>query len=116
MASSSGHALDSKQIHEQLHDSDSSSEFSQDSDIDIFDLTDPDAETRGADLRDSCSNSDANVGGGGGCSGGYKDEDDDNEDWALWDENDHDFYMIFLASSGHEPPQTGKMPVSPHDL
>jgi hypothetical protein len=49
MASSSGHALDSKQIHEQLHhDSDSFSEFSQHSDIDTPDHTDP-------DLSDSCS-------------------------------------------------------------
>jgi hypothetical protein len=56
MASSSGHMLDSKQIHEQLHDdSDSSSEFRQDSDIDIFDRIDPDAEIYGPDLSDSFS-------------------------------------------------------------
>jgi hypothetical protein len=48
--SSSGHALDSKQIHEQLHvDSDSFSEFSQDSDIDMFDCIDPDAKISGPD-------------------------------------------------------------------
>jgi hypothetical protein len=59
MASSSGHALDSKQIHEQLHDdSDSFSEFSQNSDIDTFEHTDTDAKKSGPDLSDSCSNSD----------------------------------------------------------
>jgi hypothetical protein len=37
MESSGGHALDSKQIHEQLHDdSDFFTEFIHDSDIDIF--------------------------------------------------------------------------------
>jgi hypothetical protein len=62
MASSSGCELDSEQIHVQLHvDSDSFSEFSQDSVIDIFDRIDSD--------------------GVGGCSGGYSDEDHDNEDW-----------------------------------
>jgi hypothetical protein len=37
---------------------DSFGEFSQDSDIDIFDHTDPDAEICGSDMSDSCSNSD----------------------------------------------------------
>jgi hypothetical protein len=102
MASSSGHALDSKQIHEKLrNDSDSFSEFSQDSDIDIIDHVDPDAEISGPDLSDSGSNSDdgeasANV-------GSDNDEDGDNEDWALGDENDHNFYKI-------------QMPVSPHQF
>jgi hypothetical protein len=61
MMSSSGHALDSKQIHEQLHDDlDSSSEFIQDSDIDtcIFNCIDTDAKICGPDLSDSCSTSD----------------------------------------------------------
>jgi hypothetical protein len=84
MASSCGHASESKQIHELLHDdSDSFSEFSQDSDTDIFDSTDPDAEICGTDLRDSCSNSgdgqaSAYVGGDDGGNddsdgGGYND-------------------------------------------
>jgi hypothetical protein len=104
MESSIGHALDSKQIHEQLHnDLDSFGDLSQDSDIDIFDRIDPDFEISRPDLSDSCSNSHdsqvgANVGGDdggndGGC-GDYDDEDDDNEEWALWYENNHDFYMI----------------------
>jgi hypothetical protein len=88
MASSDGHALDSKLIREQLNnDSDSFSEFSQDSDIDVFDCIDSDAEISGPGL--SCNNSDgqvsANVGGGdigyddgGGCSSGYNDKDDDD--------------------------------------
>jgi hypothetical protein len=81
VASPSGQALDSKQIHEQLHvDSDFFSEFSQDSDIDMFDCIDPDAKISGPVLSDSCSNSDDCCGGGG-----YNDERDDNEDWALWD-------------------------------
>jgi hypothetical protein len=51
---SRGHVLDSKQIHEQFHDdSDSFSEFSQDSDVDIFDHIDPDAKMSGPDLSDS---------------------------------------------------------------
>lgn len=57
----------------------------------------------------------ADNGGNDGPGGGYDDEDDDNEDWALWDENDHDFYMMpFCASSGYKPPQNGQMTVSPH--
>jgi hypothetical protein len=56
MMSSSGRALDSKQIHEQLHDDlDSSSEFSQDSDIDIFNRIEIDAKICGPDLSDSCT-------------------------------------------------------------
>jgi hypothetical protein len=59
MAFSSGRAVDSKQIREQLHDdSDALSEFSQDSDIDIFGHIDFDGEICGPDLSDSCSNSD----------------------------------------------------------
>jgi hypothetical protein len=47
-----------------------------------------------------------------GCSDGY-DENHYNEDWALWDENNHDFYMIpFRASSGYKPPRSRQMPVS----
>jgi hypothetical protein len=109
--SSSGCALDSRQIHKQLHDDlDSSSEFSQDSYIDIFDCMDPDAKMSRPDLSDSCSNSDdsqasAYVGGGRGDSGGGGGGDgydkDDNEDWAFWGENVHVFYMIpFCVSSG----------------
>lgn len=52
----------------------------------------------------------ANVGGdnGGidGPGGRQDDEDDDNENWVLWDENIHDFYMM--------PPQNRQMTVSPH--
>jgi hypothetical protein len=85
MRSSSGHALDSKQIHEQLHDDlDYFCEFIQDSDIDIFDYIDLDAEITGCDLSDSCSNYDgqvsANVGGEDGGSddgdGGYDDKEE----------------------------------------
>lgn len=79
MASYSGCALDSKQIHGQLYDdSDSFSEFSHHSDIDMLDHTDP-------DLSDSYSNFDdgqasRNVSGdNSGNGGGYN----DNEDWAL---------------------------------
>jgi hypothetical protein len=70
MASSRGRELDSKQIHEQLHDdSDPSCEFIHDSDIDVF-------ERIGPDLSDSCSNSDhgqvsGNVGGDYVGGGGY---------------------------------------------
>jgi hypothetical protein len=50
MASSSGRALDSKQIHEQMHDdSDSFSEFCQDSGTDIFDRIYTDVEMCGPD-------------------------------------------------------------------
>jgi hypothetical protein len=91
MASSSGRALDSKQIHEQLHDSDSFIEFIQDSDTDIFDRIYPGAEISGPDLGDSFSNSDdgqvsGNVGGDVGVNdsgSGYNDEAHDNEDWVL---------------------------------
>jgi hypothetical protein len=115
--------LDSKQLQEQQHvDSDSFSEFSQDSDIDMFDCINPDAKISGPDLSDTCSNSDdcqvsGNVGDddggndsgdGEGCSsGGYNDEDIDNEDWVLWDENNNNFYTIpFRASSDYKPPQS----------
>jgi hypothetical protein len=55
VAPSSGRAVDSKQIHEELyHNSDPFSEFSQDSDIDVFDRIDPDAEINGPDLSGSC--------------------------------------------------------------
>jgi hypothetical protein len=105
MASSIWCALDRKQIHEQLHDDlDSFSKVSQDSDVYMFDRIDPDAEISGPDLSDSCSNSDdGQVSGNVG--GGDYDRDDDNEDWAPWDKNNHDFYMIpFHASSGYKPP------------
>jgi hypothetical protein len=113
--SSSGRALDNREIH---YDSDSSYEFSQDSDIHLFDGIDPDSEISGPDLRGSFSNSDAgelkNVGGGGG---DYNDEDDDNDAWAVWDENSHDFYMIlFRASCGYKPPRSKQMPVSPDEF
>jgi hypothetical protein len=66
--------------------------LTQDSGIDIFDRTDPDAEISGPHMSDSCSNSNdgqasANVGGdngansGGGCSGDYDDKDNDNEEY-----------------------------------
>jgi hypothetical protein len=80
-------------------------------------------------LSDSCSNSDdgqvsANVGGGdggnddsGGCRGDYNDKNEDNKHWALWDNNNHDSYMIiFHASSGYKPPQNVQMPVFMHKV
>jgi hypothetical protein len=79
-------------MQEQLHDDlGSFTEISQDSDIDIIKYSDPDAEINRPELSDTGGNSDdsqasAKVGGGGGDNN----EVDDNEDWALWDENDHD--------------------------
>jgi hypothetical protein len=62
MASSSKHALDSKQIHEQLRDdSYPFSKFSHDSDIEIFDHIDTDAEISGPDLSDGCNSDDDQV-------------------------------------------------------
>jgi hypothetical protein len=89
MAPSSGRESDSKEIHGQLHvDSGSFSEFGQDSDTDIFHRIDPDV------------------------VGGYNDEDQDNEDWVLWDENNHDIYMIpFRPLSGYKPFRSRQMPV-----
>jgi hypothetical protein len=130
MASSCGLALDSKQIHKQLHhDSDSFTEFSQDLDIDIFDRIDPDAEISGPGFSDSCSNSDdgqvsAHVGGGNngnddgcGCSSGYNDEDVDDDEWALWHEYNRDFNMIsFRASAGYKPPRSRQMPFSSDEI
>jgi hypothetical protein len=93
-------------------DSDSFSEFSQDLDIDIIERIDPDVKMSGPDLSDSCNNSDdgkasGNVGGdgvNGGGGGGYSDK-NDNGDWALWSENNHDFYIIpFRASYDYIPP------------
>jgi hypothetical protein len=95
-----------KHIHEQLHDDlDSFSDFSQDSNTDIFECIDPDSEISRPDLSNSDdSQVSANVGGDDGGRGGYDDEDDD-EKWALWYENNHDFYMIpFSASSGCKAP------------
>jgi hypothetical protein len=99
--------LDSKEIREQPHDdSDSFSEISQDSDTDINEASDPDAEINRPDLSDSGGNSDdgqadENGGSGGGDRSAYDDaaddDDDDvdyNEDRALWDKNDHDFCKI----------------------
>jgi hypothetical protein len=121
VASSSEYALDCKEIHEELHgDSDYFSELSQDSDIYLFDCIDLDAEISEPDLSDSCSNCNdgqvsENVGGkdGGNDGGsGYNDESDDNEDWALWDENNHDLCMIpFRVSSGYKPSRSRQMPV-----
>lgn len=35
--------------------------------------------------------------------------DGDNDDWAIWDENDHDFCKIpYCASSGYKPPCNGQ--------
>jgi hypothetical protein len=45
-----------------------------------------------------------NVGGGSGYNDGYNDKDNNNEDWGLWDENNHDFYMVlFHDSSSYKP-------------
>jgi hypothetical protein len=106
MASTSGRALDSKQIREQLHvDSDSFSEISQDSDIDIIEHSDPDAEINETDLSESGGNSDdgqasTNVvdDDDDGVGGDDNDENDDtNDDLALWDGNDHDFCKIHFV-------------------
>jgi hypothetical protein len=86
--------LDSKQIYELHVDADSFSEFSLELDIDVLDCIDRD--------------------GVNGCNGGYNDEGHDNGDWAHWDENNHEFYMIpFCASSGYKPPRSRQKPVSP---
>jgi hypothetical protein len=54
---------------------------------------------------------------GDGGGGDDNDEDDTNDDWAIWDENDHDFCKIpFRASSGNKPPRNGQMPVSPREF
>lgn len=104
--STSRRALDSKQICEQLHDVlDSFCEISQNSDIDLIVHSDPDAKINEPDLNNSDGNSDdcqasTTVGGVGG-----NDEDNGNDDWAVWDKNDHDFSEVpILASSGHNPP------------
>jgi hypothetical protein len=92
MSTSWQHALSSKHICEHLHDdSDSFSDISQDSDTDITEHNDPDAETNRCDLSDSSGNSDdgqvcENAGDyddGGGGRGGDDNNDDDNEDFAL---------------------------------
>jgi hypothetical protein len=76
----------------------------------------------GRDLSDSCNNShdghvSGNVSDDDGGGGGYNGKDDDNEDYALWDENNHGFYVIkFRASFGYKPPRNGQMPVSTHDF
>jgi hypothetical protein len=119
VASASGRALGSKQIREQLHDvSDSFSEINQDSDIDIIAHSDLDDEINEPDLSDSGGNYDdgqasTNVVDCGG-GGDDNDEDDTNDDWAVWEENDHDFYKIpFRASSGYKPPRNRQMPIFP---
>jgi hypothetical protein len=93
-------------MHEQLdNDSVSFCEFSHDSDI--FDLTDGGAKICGGDFSDSCKVS-GNVGGDVGGNGRYNDEGDDNEYWALWDENNHDFYMMpYCASSDYKAARMG---------
>jgi hypothetical protein len=59
MASTSKCVLDSKQIRQQLQDdSDSFSEISQNSDINITEHSDSDAEINRPDLSDSVGNSD----------------------------------------------------------
>jgi hypothetical protein len=105
--SSLAYALDTKEIHKQLHDdSEIFSQLSQDSDINIFNHTDHDAKISWPGLSDIYSNSaeskaTANLVSGRGC--GY-DDNDNNKVWALWDKNDHDFCMIlFYASSGYKP-------------
>lgn len=85
MASTSRHALDSRQIHELHDDLDSLSEINQDADIDIIEHGDPHAKINMPDLSHSGGISDdgqgsANVSNDGDAS----DEDDDNEDWAVW--------------------------------
>jgi hypothetical protein len=77
------------------------SEFSQDSDDDIFHCIDSDAKTRKPDLGGRCSNdshASGNVGGDnsandgcGGCNGGYNDKDNDNKYCTLWYKNNN-FY------------------------
>jgi hypothetical protein len=57
MASTSGRALGSRQIREQLHD-DSFSEISQDAYIDITEPSDSDDEINRPDLSDNGGNSD----------------------------------------------------------
>jgi hypothetical protein len=80
VASTSGHALDSKQILKRLHnDLDSFSKISQVADVDITEHSDPVVKVSGPDFRDSNGNSDdsqasANV--DGDCGGGG----DNNED------------------------------------
>jgi hypothetical protein len=38
-------------------------------------------------------------------------------EWALWDENNQDFYMIpFHSSADYKPPQSRQMPVSSDKL
>jgi hypothetical protein len=59
----------------------------------------------------------ANDDSGGGGGGGYDDGDSDNEDWSLWEENDHDFYTIsFRVSTGYIRPQNGQIPVFTHEF
>jgi hypothetical protein len=109
-------------MQEQLHDDlDSFTEISQYSDIDIIKYGDPDAKINRPEMSDSGGNSDdnqvsTNVGGGGAGGGGSDNtEDDDDEDWALRDENDHDFSKIpFCASFGFKPRQNIQMPVCTH--
>jgi hypothetical protein len=114
--------LDSKQVLEQLQDNlDSFTEFNRDSDIDIF--CGIDSKICGPDLSDCCSNSenshasaDVDADNGADDDGAYDDEDSDNDDWALWEENYHDYYTIsFCASSGYTPPQNGQIPVFTHE-
>jgi hypothetical protein len=122
ISSTSGHVSDSKQVHEQLRDSDSFTEISHNNDIDTAAHSDPDAKINRPDLSNSKSgyNSDdgqasANDGASGGGGGGDNDE-DHNKDWALWDKNDHDFCKTsFHASSGYKLPQNRQMPVSPKE-
>lgn len=65
--------------------------------------SDPDAKIKGTDLSDS----------GGNCDDGQA---RGNVDWALWDENKHDFCKILFHASSDYKPQNGHMPVSPHDF
>jgi hypothetical protein len=116
--------LDSKQIHEQLYDdSDSFTGTSHNKDIDTANHSGPDAKINRPDLSNSnsgCNSDDgqasANDGASGGNCGGGENNEDDNEDWNLWDKNDHDFCKTsFHASSGYKLPQNGQMPVSPNE-
>lgn len=78
MACTSGHALGSKQICEQRYNgSNSSSEITQDSDIDIIEHSDPDAKIKRLNFGDSGGNSDDS-------QASADVSNDHNENWALW--------------------------------
>jgi hypothetical protein len=108
--STSGCSLDGKQVREQLHDDpDSFNKISQDSDIDMIERSDPDAEISRPDLGDSGGNSDDSH---GSVNVGVvmvvvvtTMMTTIMKVW-LWDENDHNF-------CGYKPHRSWQMPVSP---